>query len=53
MLPSGRAGSSEPYRWDGDSDYKSNGCIKLKPSDIRALRDLQASYPNPHTLYVD
>lgn len=52
MLPSGKAGSSEPYRWDGNSDYKSNGCIKLKPSDIRALRDLQASYPNPHTLYV-
>ncbi|MGX4694599.1 L,D-transpeptidase family protein [Streptomyces sp. JNUCC 63] len=52
MLPSGKAGSSEPYRWDGNSDYKSNGCIKLKPSDIRALRSLQASYPNPHKLYV-
>ncbi|MGW1159223.1 L,D-transpeptidase [Streptomyces sp. NPDC002519] len=52
MLPSGSAGSSEPYRWDGASDYKSNGCIKLKPSDIRALRDLQASYPDPRTLYV-
>jgi lipoprotein-anchoring transpeptidase ErfK/SrfK len=52
MLPSGKAGSSEPYRWDGNSDYKSNGCIKLKPSDIRALRNLQASYPNPHNLVV-
>ncbi|MEU6369463.1 hypothetical protein ABZ876_27925 [Streptomyces sp. NPDC046931] len=52
MLPNGSAGGSEPYRWDGDSDYKSNGCIKLKPSDIRALRNLQASYPNPHTLTV-
>lgn len=52
MLPSGAAGSSEPYRWDGDSDYRSNGCIKLKPSDIRALRAMQAAYPAPHTLYV-
>ncbi|MEU9384816.1 L,D-transpeptidase family protein [Streptomyces sp. NPDC048279] len=52
MLPNGHAGSSEPYRWDGAGDYKSNGCIKLKPSDIRALRNVQASYPNPHKLYV-
>ncbi|MFF0629530.1 hypothetical protein [Streptomyces sp. NPDC004296] len=52
MLPSGKPGSSEPYRWDGDSDYKSNGCIKLKPSDIRALRNLRANYPKPTKLYV-
>ncbi|MEU0846313.1 hypothetical protein ABZ370_43740 [Streptomyces sp. NPDC005962] len=53
MLPSGRAGSSEPYRWDGNSDYKSNGCIKLKPSDIRKLRSLYTSgSPKPTKLYV-
>lgn len=53
MLPNGKAGRSEPYRWDGDSDYKSNGCIKLKPADIRQLRNIQASYPKPNKLYVD
>ncbi|MFI0820135.1 hypothetical protein ACH4TX_34210 [Streptomyces sp. NPDC021098] len=53
MLPSGSAGSSEPYRWDGDSDYKSNGCVKLKPSDIRKLRSLYTSAsPKPTKLYV-
>ncbi|MFD8219733.1 hypothetical protein ACFV2U_40130 [Streptomyces sp. NPDC059697] len=52
MLPSGKAGTAEPYRWDGNSDYKSNGCIKLKPADIRSLRDLQSGYPDPHKLYV-
>ena len=52
MLPDGRAGSFEPYRWDGNSDYKSNECIKLKPSDIRQLRSLQTSYPSPHQLVV-
>jgi len=52
MLPSGKQGSSEPYRWDGAGDYKSNGCIKLKPSDIRNLRAAQARYPDPHTLRV-
>ncbi|MFE9098747.1 hypothetical protein [Streptomyces sp. NPDC007264] len=52
MLPSGRQGSSEPYRWDGASDYRSNGCIKLKPADIRRLSDLRSSYPMPKKLYV-
>ncbi|WP_394429357.1 L,D-transpeptidase family protein [Streptomyces sp. SGAir0957] len=27
----------ERWRWDGNSDYKSAGCIKLKPSDIKDL----------------
>lgn len=52
MLPSGRQGHSEPYRWDGVSDYRSNGCIKLKPSDIRQLAADRASYPAPTELYV-
>ncbi|MEU6373981.1 L,D-transpeptidase family protein [Streptomyces sp. NPDC046909] len=52
MKPDGTQGSAEPYRWDGNSDYKSNGCIKLKPSDIRRLKDLRSSYPLPKKLYV-
>ncbi|MDH6223084.1 MULTISPECIES: L,D-transpeptidase family protein [Streptomyces] len=27
----------ESQRWDGNGDYKSNGCIKLKPADIKSL----------------
>ncbi|MEU4352926.1 hypothetical protein [Streptomyces sp. NPDC023838] len=52
MLPSGKQGSSEPYRWDGNSDYKSNGCIKLKPSDARDLAGYRSTYPRPGKLYV-
>ncbi|MEU3512750.1 L,D-transpeptidase family protein [Streptomyces longwoodensis] len=52
MLPSGKQGRSEPYRWDGNSDYKSNGCIKLKPSDARQLAAYRNTYPKPTRLYV-
>ncbi|MEU4345893.1 L,D-transpeptidase family protein [Streptomyces sp. NPDC023838] len=52
MLPSGGQGSAEPYRWNGNSDYKSNGCIKLKPSDIRELQGYRAKFPRPTQLYV-
>ncbi|MFF8928228.1 L,D-transpeptidase family protein [Streptomyces longwoodensis] len=52
MLPSGAQGRSEPYRWDGNSDYKSAGCIKLKPSDVRQLKGYRANYPHPTKLYV-
>lgn len=52
MLPSGKPGSSEPYRWDGNSDYKSNGCIKLKPADARDLMGYRSNYPHPGKLYV-
>jgi hypothetical protein len=52
MLPSGKQGGSEPYRWDGNSDYKSNGCIKLEPSDIRQLAAYRSTYPKPTRLYV-
>ncbi|MEU6391012.1 L,D-transpeptidase family protein [Streptomyces sp. NPDC046939] len=37
MTKNGGQGSSEPRRWDGNSDYKSAGCIKLKPADIKDL----------------
>ncbi|WP_406341025.1 L,D-transpeptidase family protein [Streptomyces sp. NBC_00648] len=52
MLPNGKQGRSEPYRWDGNSDYKSNGCIKLKPSDARDLAGFRSTYPHPGKLYV-
>ncbi|WP_268257067.1 L,D-transpeptidase family protein [Streptomyces capitiformicae] len=52
MLPNGRPGGSEPYRWDGNSDYKSNGCIKLRPSDIRELKSYRADFPKPTRLFV-
>ncbi|OAR23053.1 hypothetical protein A8W25_26385 [Streptomyces sp. ERV7] len=52
MLPNGKQGKSEPYRWDGNSDYKSNGCIKLKPSDARDLAGFRSNYPHPGKLYV-
>lgn len=37
MTHSGGQGSTEPFRWDGPSDYKSSGCIKLKPAHIKNL----------------
>ncbi|MVO88070.1 L,D-transpeptidase family protein [Streptomyces sp. p1417] len=37
MTRNGGQGATEPTRWDGPSDYKSNGCIKLRPSDIKNL----------------
>ncbi|MEU2789399.1 L,D-transpeptidase [Streptomyces sp. NPDC007100] len=32
-----RPGRDAPYRWDGDSDYRSLGCVKLAPADIKDL----------------
>lgn len=52
MLTSGGQGHPEPYRWDGTSDCRSNGCVKLKPSDARALAADRASYPAPTGLHV-
>ncbi|WP_308402602.1 L,D-transpeptidase [Streptomyces sp. AC550_RSS872] len=37
MTRNGGQGSAEPWRWNGASDYKSNGCIKLRPADIKEL----------------
>ncbi|MFB7075725.1 L,D-transpeptidase family protein, partial [Streptomyces sp. NPDC056290] len=37
MKPNGRQGTIESERWDGTRDYYSNGCIKLKPADIKNL----------------
>ncbi|MFE6778628.1 L,D-transpeptidase [Streptomyces sp. NPDC057702] len=48
MTRTGGQGSAEPWRWDGDSDYKSNGCVKLRPADIKDL----FRYPKPVKLIV-
>ncbi|MFF6828653.1 hypothetical protein OG739_36870 [Streptomyces longwoodensis] len=56
MRPNGtqgpRTGGDSSYRWDGNGDYKSNGCIKLKPSDIRELKGYRSGYPKPTRLFV-
>ncbi|MFI6108151.1 L,D-transpeptidase family protein [Streptomyces sp. NPDC051310] len=52
MKSNGKQGSSEPTRWDGNGDYKSAGCVKLKPSDIRELKGYRSNFPKPTRLYV-
>lgn len=52
MKPNGKPGKSEPERWDGNSDYVSEGCIKLKPADVRELKSYRSVYPKPSKLYV-
>ncbi|MET9778532.1 L,D-transpeptidase [Streptomyces sp. NPDC006367] len=37
MNRDGSAGTSEARRWDGAGDYKSNGCVKLNPTDIKKM----------------
>ncbi|MEU9095393.1 L,D-transpeptidase [Streptomyces sp. NPDC048428] len=37
MNRDGSQGRTEARRWDGAGDYKSNGCVKLSPSDITEL----------------
>ncbi|MBT2451473.1 L,D-transpeptidase [Streptomyces sp. ISL-43] len=55
MTKNGGQGSTEPTRWDGDRDYKSLGCIKLRPADIKDLfsRLNQAHWPKNLTLRVN
>ncbi|MGW8975046.1 hypothetical protein [Streptomyces platensis] len=52
MWPEGSQASPEPgkdspYRWEGSDDYRSLGCIKLKPADIDHLftKAGQAGWP--------
>ncbi|GAA3092459.1 hypothetical protein GCM10017562_74690 [Streptomyces roseofulvus] len=52
MKSNGKQGRTEPTRWDGNGDYKSAGCIKLKPSDIRELKGYRSNFPKPTRLYV-
>ncbi|MFE5300668.1 L,D-transpeptidase family protein [Streptomyces sp. NPDC056632] len=47
-------GRDDSDRWEGAGDYKSLGCIKLTPADIKDLfkRLDQARWPSNLTLYV-
>ncbi|MEV0694590.1 L,D-transpeptidase [Streptomyces sp. NPDC050388] len=37
MNSDGSQGRTEARRWDGAGDYKSNGCVKLNPTDIKKM----------------
>ncbi|MFG2113411.1 L,D-transpeptidase family protein [Streptomyces sp. NPDC048718] len=37
MNRDGSQGRTEARRWDGASDYKSNGCVKVSPTDIKKM----------------
>lgn len=46
MNRDGTQGGTERRRWDGASDYKSNGCVKLRPEHIKDLFDrLKSGWP--------
>ncbi len=47
MTRSGGQGRTESRRWDGPSDYASQGCIKLAPGDIKRLFTVLADGPAP------
>ncbi|MFJ6518259.1 L,D-transpeptidase [Streptomyces filamentosus] len=52
MTRDGGRGSTESRRWDGVSDYKSAGCIKLEPNDIKKLFRNLSRFPAPTRLTV-
>ncbi|CAL9333221.1 hypothetical protein SUDANB58_00113 [Streptomyces sp. enrichment culture] len=52
MTRTGGQGRSESQRWDGPSDYKSEGCIKLSPDDIKKLFAVLAGGTAPRRLTV-
>ncbi|OYP10467.1 hypothetical protein CFC35_40395 [Streptomyces sp. FBKL.4005] len=52
MTRSGGQGRTESRRWDGPSDYASQGCIKLAPGDIKRLFTVLADGPAPRRLTV-
>ncbi|MEU4203489.1 L,D-transpeptidase family protein [Streptomyces sp. NPDC039022] len=45
-------GRDSPYRWDGDGDYRSLGCVKLAPADIKNLFAAAERYGWPTSLKV-
>ncbi|MEU2170653.1 hypothetical protein ACH47V_31695 [Micromonospora chersina] len=51
MDKDGTQGSTEPRRWDGDSDFKSGGCIKLRPDAIKEAANLFDKIYSPGTTY--
>ncbi|MDV9197039.1 L,D-transpeptidase [Streptomyces sp. Wh19] len=53
MTRAGGQGSTESRRWDGVGDYKSAGCIKLAPEDIKKLfRNLGRGAAPKHLVVV-
>ncbi|MEU2130101.1 L,D-transpeptidase [Streptomyces sp. NPDC018352] len=53
MTRTGGQGSTESRRWDGVGDYKSAGCIKLAPEDIKKLfRNLDRGAAPKHLVVV-
>ncbi|MEV5596911.1 hypothetical protein [Streptomyces sp. NPDC052496] len=45
-------GRDNPYRWDGEADYRSLGCVKLAPADIKQLFAEARQYGWPASLKV-
>ncbi|WP_200307618.1 L,D-transpeptidase [Streptomyces adelaidensis] len=52
MTRNGGQGSTEPTRWDGVGDYKSAGCIKMHPKDIKELYKRAKAVGFPKKLVV-
>ncbi|MEU0742932.1 L,D-transpeptidase [Streptomyces sp. NPDC006134] len=52
MTRTGGQGRPENQRWDGPADYRSQGCIKLSPADIKKLFAVLADGPAPRRLTV-
>ncbi|MDH6625097.1 hypothetical protein M2271_002901 [Streptomyces sp. LBL] len=54
MKPNGAQGTVESERWTNSSpnDYYSNGCIKLNPTNIKALFNRLDRIGWPKKLYV-
>lgn len=52
MTRTGGQGQPESQRWDGTGDYKSQGCIKLAPQDIKKLFAVLDGGPAPSGLTV-
>jgi hypothetical protein len=53
MNRDGSQGTSEARRWDGNSDFKSNGCVKLRPDDIKNAASLFKEHRTAGTYYAD
>ncbi|MFI8358207.1 hypothetical protein [Streptomyces cyaneofuscatus] len=47
-----KKGKDSPWRWDGNGDYKSLACIKLKPAHIKSLFTKSSAKGWPKTLKV-
>jgi hypothetical protein len=47
----GQGCPAEPRCWDGDRDYRSEGCIKLHPDDVKAAAEEFTRLYAPETTY--